>query len=593
MKINKSIKLFFIFFVINLLSFEKKYSCGISLVRLKKPIDYYSEKYGDSSWGTKKLLALMERQRNRGQDGAGISVLKFNVPDGHEYFKTLKSVESDALGDVTKQIFKNPSSFIGEIALGHIRYSTHSGLQVAYCQPFLREHYFPESTFAIAGNFNMTNTDYLLKKLKEKGIFFTNKSDTQAILHSIAYNIDTEFNVLDLMDAIKKSSAEWDGGYLFCGVIGNGNIFILRDPAGIRPGYILINDEVMAVASERIALMETFNAKKEDIQQLTPGDIVLIKKNGEILEESFCKKVPETQCSFERIYFSKFNDPDIYQERKALGKNLAQKVLDKIGCNLEKAVFTYVPNSSVCAFLGLIEEVQNLVSQDKRFVSKKVRSEYLIAKNQTVRNFITPEENRKSSVTQLYKMVEGVVGNEDILIVVDDSIVRGTTLRDALIPRLIELNPKKIILVSSCPPIMYPDCYGIDMSQLGKFIAFNAALSLLKEHGKEKILDDINKLCLAQKDLPINLVQNFVSHIYNQFTTEELLKKIAQLVTPSNSKWQGSIEVIYQDLNGLHNAIPNFTGDWYFSGNYPTPGGFKVLNNSYIKWYVGDDSRSY
>lgn len=514
------------------------------------------------------------------------------------------------------------SPFIGEAILGHLRYATHSGSQIQYCQPFVRSHAVPFCQLAIAGNFNLTNTSDLFYQLNDWGLALSSQSDTQVILSLIGHHLDQIYASqcvasndhvphptakLDFSEALKRAAAVWDGGYVFCGLAGTGDVFACRDPAGIRPCYCLINEEVVAIASERVALMEVFDVAEDKIVALRPGHILLVQRSGEITETRFKEALPERQCSFERIYFSKATDPQIYQERKALGKNLAQQVWETIGGDIEHTVFTYVPNSSVSAFQGLVEEIEHLSrramiqeiqekhlssEQIEKLLSVPLRAEAIITKNQKVRTFISSAQKRKNQLSQLYEVTGGIVKSEDTLVVVDDSIIRGVTLRDFLVRKLIKLNPKKIIIVSSAPPAMYPDCYGIDMSQLGNFVAFQAAIALLKERKQEKVLDEVHALCAQQESLPAAQKLNAVKKIYDLFTLEEISAKVAKLITPS-SPWRGSIQVIYQSLDGLHRSMPGFSGDWYFSGDYPTPGGFNVLNNSYLKWYRGDHSRSY
>jgi amidophosphoribosyltransferase len=619
------------------------HECGVALVRLNQPISYYVEHYKDPAWGVKKLMMLMEKQRNRGQDGAGIAIVKCNMPSGKEYVHHLRSASSNAVDHLFEQViadlkevpldletdWKNSSHFIGEVMLGHLRYATHSGIDLKYCQPFVRPHGMPCRHMALAGNFNMTNTPNLLKQLEQYGIALTSDSDTQVILDTIAYHLDMEYervlrdhapikdskvisNHIDLAKVMQNSAKEWDGGYLFCGILGNGDLFVVRDPAGIRPGYYVYNENVFAVASEKIALMDTFGLIEEDILPVQPGSILILKQNATLLEKQFTQPLIKRECSFERIYFSKANDPQIYKERKALGKNVAASVFEEIHGDLAHTIFTYVPNSSLAAFQGLTEEIAHLASQnflsmikddmEKGIVSLKgitklaglqPRIEYLISKNQRIRTFISSDQIRKTLVAQLYEVTKGIVTPEDTLVLIDDSIIRGITLKESLIKKLIELNPKKIVIVSSAPPVFYPDCYGIDMSQLGRFVAFQAAISLLKDRGQADVLEKVKRACLNQKGMPVSQVKNVVKEIYDQFSLEEIAQKIAELVTPSDMPWNGSIKIIYQSLEGLHRAIPEYNGDWYFSGNYPTPGGFEVLNTSYLKWSEGSDARSY
>lgn len=580
---------------------EVQHECGIALVRLRKPISYYIEKHNDPTWGIRKLLLLMEKQRNRGQDGAGVAVMKFDMPQKQEYLAHYRQAKENALDylveDVMKDIqhihltpgqrideiaLKQTSSFVGEALLGHLRYATYSGLSLDCCQPFLRSHYIPSCQFALAGNFNMTNTNDLLARLNELGISLTNGSDTLVILNAIAYQLDQAFlrSEHDIAKVLQEATIGWDGGYVLCGIIGNGTLFACRDPAGIRPGYALINEEVIAIASERAALVEAFDVPFADLVPIAPGHVLTVTKEGAISETPFTSILPERACAFERIYFSKANDPDIYQERKALGRELAPKILDALGGSLDHTIFSYVPNSSISAFQGVIEGVAHLSG-------KCPRVEYIIAKNQKIRTFISSEQIRKSLVRQLYEVTQGIIGPEDTIVVIDDSIIRGTTLQESLLPKLIQLNPKKIIIVSSAPPVLYPDCYGIDMSQLDRFIAFKAALSLLKETGQTHLLHETMQACIE------GIESNPIQKIYAPFSLEELSCKIGELVTPPHTQWKGELQILYQSADGLKKALPNFSGDWYFHGDYPTPGGFQVVKKSFMNWYQGTDTRSY
>jgi amidophosphoribosyltransferase len=567
------------------------HECGVALVRLKKPLSFYPE----PSWGINKLMTLMEKQRNRGQDGAGIAVVKCQTPAGKEYMHHLRSIAPNAVDHLFEQVIVGlkETTFIGEAMLGHLRYATHSGIDVRLCQPFIRPHGMPGRHFALAGNFNMTNSSELMDDLQGFGVMPTSTSDTQIILDTLAYHLDAEYEIhqcknsqqLDIAKVLQNAAKRWDGGFVFCGILGNGDAFVCRDPAGIRPGYYISNDAVFAVASEKVALMDTFNVKEHEVFAVQPGTILVFKPETGLTQNRFAPSLPIKECTFERIYFSKANDPQIYRERKALGKNLAESVYNAIGGDLANTVFTFVPNSSLIAFQGLVEEISHL--------SHQPRIEYLITKNQRIRTFISSDQIRKTLVAQLYEVTKGIVTPEDTLVVIDDSIVRGVTLKESLVKNLIELNPKKIIFVSSAPPVIYPDCYGIDMSQIGRFVAFQAAVALLKERGEDEILENVRKACLNQKELPASQMQNFVKQIYEKLTPEEIAQKVSKLITPHTPEWHGTIEVIYQSLEGLHRAIPHFKGDWYFSGNYPTPGGFKVLNASYLNWIEGSDLRSY
>ncbi len=645
---SRGLKLNLWFLVFSLVFCNSVHACGVAFVRLRKPIPYYATQYKDPAWGLKKLLTLLEKQRHRGQDGAGIAVIKFDMPAGQEYLQRLRFASKNGLDNIYEQAmqdvlgidraqdlatWKKTSNYLGEVMLGHIRYATHSGLEINYCQPFVRSHSIASRNISFAGNFNMTNTNQLLEQLQEWGLSPTSDSDTQIVLDSFTYQLDHEYDSmlkqnkvsgrkavesasqnLDLLKVLRNSAANWDGGYVFCGMLGNGDAFCCRDPAGIRPGYYYSNNDVFAVASERVALMDTFDAAAEEVFELRPGYAVIIKKNGEILNASFTNELEPRQCTFERIYFSKANDPQIYLERKALGRKLAQRVYDEIGGDLEHTVFSYVPNSSLPAFQGLVDEIAQLsgknnfrileknidkqtnvsnLSEIEQLMQTNVRSEALVAKNQKMRTFISSDQERIELGNRLYEVTQGIVKPEDTLVIVDDSLVRGTTFRDLLMKKLTSLNPKKIILVISAPPVMYPDCYGIDMSQIGKFVAFQAAVDILKDKNKDYVLNEVRTLALAQNKLPANKQQNVVKKIYADIKQPELEQKIAQLITPTNMAWKGEFKVVFQTIDGLHQAMPNFTGDWYFTGEYPTQGGYKVLNTAYLNWLEGLGSRSY
>jgi len=612
---------------------EIAHECGVALVYLRKPLSYYAEHYLDPCWGTKKLLTLIDKQKNRGQDGAGIAVAKLHMPTSGDCLSQLRAAGNSAAKEIIEQVLhslatlsaqlpsdettlKEASPFIGEVLLGHVRYATHSAHSIEYCQPLVHPHVHANCHFALAGNFNMSNTQELLDQLKNWGIVPINGSDTQAVLNMIAYYLDkaeaTESTVpLDLAHILRLASKQWDGGYLFCGILATGDAFACRDPAGIRPGYYFINEEVVAIASEKAALMETFNLPSSAIHPIKPAHVLIMPQSGEIEEKIFTEPLAERQCVFERIYFSRPNDPDIYQERKALGKQLAPKVLKAIGGDLDHTIFTYVPNSSLLAFQGLVEEITHLARQSlvetlkkcwqegfldeealQKLEHQEAKVEYLIAKNQQLRTFINQDESRSRLIASLYEITREIVTPETTLVAIDDSIVRGTTLRESLIRQLANLHPKKVIIVSSAPPVLYPDCYGIDMSQIDRFIAFQAAVALLQERGQAKILEEVRARCEEALEHPPQAL-NRVEQIYAPFSLEELSAKITELVTPSDLKEKGFIQIIYQSVEGLHQAIPHFSGDWYFTGNYPTLGGYSMLNKSYLNWCNQKDVRSY
>lgn len=633
------------------------HECGLAVLRLRKPLSYYTERYGDPAWGLRRLYLLMEKQRNRGQDGAGIAVVKFDMPEGDPYLVRARSAGRNPIDSVFRVAMKGLASVrrkvengkfneikakrrmehLGELYLGHLRYGTHAGHSKSNCHPYVRRNNVPSRNLAIAGNFNMTNSRELFEKLVEFGLHPVGDSDTQVILEKIGYSLDLEHDHLratmgpgslrslegtqlaeaisediDLGRVLRKAARHWDGGYVFGGLVGNGDAFICRDPAGIRPAFYYVDDEVLAVASERAALVTVFDVKPEDVKAVTPGHVLTIKRTGEILEESFVDPLPLRQCTFERIYFSRGNDRDIYRERKELGKQLAPRVYEALGGDLEHAVFSFIPNTAESAYMGLIEELERLTREEaaeklwkkiqdgsiqrsdlKKLLNGHPRLEKAAHKDQKLRTFITRDDGRGDIVSHVYDITPDVVKPEDTLVVLDDSIVRGTTLRDSIVTMLSRLNPKRIIIVSSAPPIMYPDCYGIDMSQLGRFIAFEAAIALLRERGQEAIIEEVEQRCHEQRDLPPTQMKNHVAKLYEPFTLDEISQKVASLIRSRHLQWPGTLELIYQSVDGLHAAMPEHSGDWYFTGDYPTPGGFRVLNTAYLNWRRNDDSRAY
>jgi len=595
------------------------HECGVALVCLRKPLDGYD----DCAWGARKVCALIKEQSNRGQDGAGIATLQFDMQPGKRYLHRLREAGDNAIDTLLNTVFaqlqhvslmqpvqeaKEQCEFLAERYLGHVRYATHSNNGLRCCQPYVCKNSVATKNFALAGNFNMTNCQQLCDHLQELGLAPTSAADTHIILEMLSYYLKQEhvmlaqrhadltpkalteavMQELDIVQVVRNASKLWDGGYVFAGIVGNGDAFICRDPAGIRPGFVYIDDDVIAAASERSALVNSFNIEPAMVRELKPGFILVIKRDGSYYEEKFASLLPERQCSFERIYFSRSCDPAIYEERKLLGKNLACAILDALEHNTDNAVFTYVPNSSEAAFIGLVEQINNIQIAHNKL---SVRVEKLIYKNQRLRTFIA--SNRNDLVSRLYTTTRGCTSCHDTLVVVDDSIVRGTTLRESLMKELIKLNPKKIIIVSSAPPVLYPDCYGIDMSQIGSFVGFQAAVALLKEQGIAYILEDVYQQCMAQKDTVPTEMINYVNVLYAPFTQQQLCDKIAHLVRPKDCTWHGEIQIIYQAIDGLHAAMPGYQGDWYFTGNYPTPGGNKVLNTSYIQWYQGSMERAY
>jgi amidophosphoribosyltransferase len=600
------------------------HECGFALVRLRKSLYYYQEKYTDISWGGKKLCALIEEQRHRGQDGAGVAVMKFNMPAGKSYIKRFRNADAHAIDIVLNTLLtkfslipdswsqsicetelKTSHEFLGEVYLGHVRYGTHSTNDVHCCQPYICKNSIASESFMLAGNFNMTNSQELCDQLVCYGLTPTATADTYLVMELINYYLRQEHaraksevdliknkteiisKKIDIVRVIHDAFAHMDGGYVFAGCLGNGDIFVCRDPAGIRPGFFYIDDEVFAAASERAALMNVFGVNADHIQEVEPGHVLIIKQDGSLTQHQFIPLLPIRQCSFERIYFSKVNDPVIYEGRKRLGKNLAERVFEILGPDIINAVFTYIPNSSESAFIGFVEELQRVCG------NTPVRVEKLVHKNQHLRTFITNDRDRCNLVARLYSTTKGIITPHDTLVVIDDSIVRGTTLRKSIIKELINLQPKQIIFVSSAPLVLYPDCYGIDMSQIGSFIAFQAMVELLKEEGKSYLFEEIANKCEAQKYFPVNEMINYVQELYKNCSKEALEHRIATMIRPKDLPWSGNIQIVYQSIKGLHAALPDYSGDWCFTGNYPTPGGYKVLNTSYLRWYKGCDMRAY
>ncbi len=633
------------------------HDCGLALVRLRKPLHYYQDVHGDAAWGLRKTYLLMQKQYNRGQDGAGLGVVKFDMPAGEQFMLRVRSdrhnaiervfdaitSDTEILGDspVTvdnEQAMKSRCEFLGEACLGHLRYGTHSGNAMAHCHPLVRKGNVASRNIALAGNFNMTNAPQLFQRLLEFGLNPVGDSDTQVILEKFSHFLDQEHEQLsramgaeslhglegrtlaervsqdlDVARVLRNAARYFDGGYVFAGLIGNGDAFICRDPAGIRPGFVLITDEVVAAASERGALANVFDTDPDDIRPIPPGHAIVIKRDGRIIEEPMTEPLPIRQCTFERIYFSRGNDPEIYRERKKLGANLAPRILNLLGDDIERAIFSYIPNTAETAYLGLLEAIggalrkraadavwariqDGTVQADDldKLTSVRVRAELIAHKDQRLRTFITHDAARRDLVEHIYDITRGLIDVDDTLVVLDDSIVRGTTLRESIVTTLSRLSPKRIVVASSAPPIMYPDCYGIDMSQLGRFIAFEAAIALTRDRGNESILDDVEARCLEQAEWEPRRMVNQVRAIYDQFTLVELSAKIAELVRPPGMEWSGRFDVVYQDVEGLRSAMPDYTGDWYFTGDYPTPGGFAVLNRAYLNWRRGDAAaRSY
>lgn len=633
------------------------HECGLAFVRLRKPLHYYQEVHGDAAWGLRKTYLLMQKQYNRGQDGAGLGVVKFDMPPGEQFLLRIRSDRHNAIERVfdvisadtevlehepltldNERSLKCRCEFLGEVYIGHLRYGTHSGNAIANCHPLIRKTNVASRTLALAGNFNMTNAPQLFQQLLEYGLSPAGDNDTQVILEKISHFLDQEHEHLaramgpeslqglegralaeavsrdlDVGRVLRRAAQYWDGGFVFAGLIGNGDAFVCRDPAGIRPGFVLVTDEVVAAASERGALANVFDVDPDEISPIEPGHAVVVKRGGEVQDVAFTDPMPLRQCTFERIYFSRGNDPEIYKQRKSLGAALGPRILEVLGEDLDRSVFSYIPNTAETAYLGLLETIGGTLRQraadvvwDKiqsgsveasdlaALTSVRVRAELIAHKDQRLRTFITHDSARRDLVGHIYDITRGLVGEDDTLVVLDDSIVRGTTLRESIITILSRLNPHRIVVASSAPPIMYPDCYGIDMSQLGRFIAFEAAVALLHDRGDIRVLDDVEERCLEQADRDPSKMVNHVAAIYERNTLAELSAKIAELVRPADLPWKGELDIIYQDIDGLRSAMAGYTGDWYFTGDYPTPGGYAVLNRAFLNWRRGKrEERAY
>ncbi|MEL6864011.1 MAG: amidophosphoribosyltransferase [Bacteroidota bacterium] len=630
------------------MSDQIKHECGIALVRLLKPLDYYHKKYGTALYGINKLRLLMQKQRNRGQDGAGIATIKLDPKPGSRYISRKRSIKPNYLDDLFIKIYdnfrslkpeklndpkwlKNHKPFIGELLLGHLRYGTHGRNNMESCHPFLRQNNWISRNLVLAGNFNMTNVDELFEELIGFGQYPKEKSDTVTVLEKIGHFLDDEvqrlhtwykpegytnleindfiFHNLDIQRMLRRASKRFDGGYVMAGLIGHGDAFVMRDPSGIRPAYYYTDHEVAVVASERPAIQTAFDVHISKVEELQPGHALIIRRNGNISEDPYIDQLERKSCSFERIYFSRGTDRDIYLERKKLGEQLTKTVMKAIKNDLKNTVFSFVPNTAETSFLGLVEGIHKRLDHIKKkqildlgpdlkpkklekILAVKPRVEKLAVKDAKLRTFITEDASRNELVSHVYDVTYGIVQNEkDTLVLIDDSIVRGTTLKNSILKIMSRLRPKKIIIVSSAPQIRYPDCYGIDMSRMKDFIAFRALVELLKEHGKEHLLKETYKRCKAQLALPIEKVQNELIPLYETFSYEQISAKIAEIVTPENIK--PKIEVIYQTIEGLHNACPNHLGDWYFSGQYPTPGGNLVVNKAFINYMEKKNARAY
>jgi len=627
------------------MSDQIKHECGIAMIRLLKPLEFYREKYGTSFYGLNKMYLLMEKQHNRGQDGAGLANIKLDVEPGARYISRYRSNSNKPIQDIfdhvhgrfeeltggdadklaNPQWLKENAPFSGELFLGHLRYGTYGGNSIEACHPFLRQNNWMTRNLVVAGNFNMTNVDEQFNLLIDLGQHPKKKADTVTVLEKIGHFLDEENEVLfqkykrlgypnreitkmiskniNVRNILLRSAHDFDGGYAMCGLIGNGDAFVLRDPNGIRPAFYYQDDEIVVVASERPVIQTAFDLKVDQVKEITPGHGLIIKKDGAVSMDMIREPGEKLSCSFERIYFSRGSDKDIYQERKTLGKLVVPRILKAIDADLDNTVFSFIPNTAEVSFYGMAQGLEEFHSERKiteiarikddeeglrKLLNERVRIEKVAIKDATLRTFITQDSDRDELVAHVYDITYGTIRRgKDNLVVIDDSIVRGTTLKHSILKILDRLGPKKIVVVSSAPQIRYPDCYGIDMSLLQDFIVFQAALALLKETGKEGILKEVYDLCVADKVNPINHVQK----VYAPFTDDQLSAKCAELLKPADLN--ADLEIIFQSIDALHEACPNHRGDWYFSGNYPTNGGNRVVNKAFMNFYEGKRERAY
>ena len=624
---------------------ELKHECGVVMVRLLKPLEYYQYKYGSWMWGLNKLYLLMEKQHNRGQEGAGMACVKLHASSGEEYMFRERAIGTNAISEIFNTIHHHYSSlkkeqlqdallaeqtlpFAGELYMGHLRYSTTGKSGLDYIHPFLRRNNYRAKNLAVCGNFNLTNVDEIFACISAEGQHPRKYADTYIILEQLGHRLDREVERLyeecrsegwkgreltarieeriDFRNVLQTSSPQWDGGYVICGITGSGDSFAVRDPWGIRTAFYYLDDEVMVLASERPVIQTALNVPMETIHELQPGEAIILDKFGKMRLAQINPPQKLRVCSFERIYFSRGGDKDIYNERKRLGQNLTPSILQAIDYDMEHTVFSFIPNTAEVAFYGMLEGLDNYLNQLKiqeiealghhlhhneleRILSMRVRSEKVAIKDIKLRTFITEGNTRKDLAAHVYDITYGSLRPDiDNLVIIDDSIVRGTTLKQSIIGILDRLRPRKIVIVSSSPQVRYPDYYGIDMSSMDQFIAFRAAIELLKEQGKEDIITNVYQHCKAQEHLPKEQMRNYVKAIYEPFTDEQISTKTAQLLTPEST--QADVKIIYQTLDGLHEACPNHTGDWYFSGDYPTSGGLKLLNKAFIDYIENEKS---
>lgn len=627
-----------------------KHECGIALLRLKKPLEYYKEKYGTAFYGVQKMYLLMEKQHNRGQDGAGLASIKLDVAPGERYISRIRSNQAQPIQDVFAQInsrineemeqhpeYQNDVAmqkakipYIGELFLGHVRYGTFGKNSIESVHPFLRQNNWMHRNLIVAGNFNMTNVKELFEDLVRLGQHPKEMADTVTVMEKIGHFLDDEVTdlyqqckndglskreaspviaeKLNIGRILRRASKNWDGGYAMAGLLGHGDAFVTRDPAGIRPAFYYQDDEIVVVASERPVIQTVFNVPFEAIQEITPGHAIIIKKDGRVIDEQIREALPLKACSFERIYFSRGSDAEIYQERKNLGKLIMPAVLEAVDNDTDNTVFSYIPNTAETSFYGMVEAANDFLNQRKindilankeslsaeklqEILSVKLRSEKIAIKDVKLRTFITEDSSRDDMVAHVYDVTYGVVKPTDNLVIIDDSIVRGTTLKQSIIKMLDRLQPKKLVIVSSAPQIRYPDCYGIDMAKLEGLVAFRAAMALLKERNLYHIVEEVYQKSKAQEHFHDSEVVNYVKEIYAPFTDQEISDKIAEMLTEETVN--AEVKIIFQTVENLHKACPKNLGDWYFTGNYPTDGGNRVVNRAFMNFYEGKDARAY
>ena len=630
------------------MSDQINHECGLALIRLLKPLDFYKKKYGSSTYGLNKLYLMLEKQHNRGQDGAGFASVKLDVNPGYRFMHRERSASQNPIQEIfnrsnnriAQEKEKNPnwsmeslkknSAHVSELFLGHVRYGTFGQNSVEAVHPFLRQNNWMHRNLIVAGNFNMTNNKQLFNDLVKLGQHPKEMSDTVTVMERIGHFLDDAVGEkyeklkkegvskieastiigeeLDLIEILKKASKDWDGGFVIGGLVGHGDAFILRDPAGIRPAYYYKDDEVLVVASERPVIKTVFNTPKDTIKVLGPGNGLVIKKSGKLIIKNVLKPVEKKSCSFERIYFSRGSDIKIYNERKKLGRLVFPQILKSVENDLKNTVFSYIPNTAEVSFFGLVHEAQDYMNEIaekkiieegsnisreklKKLLSYRPRIEKVAIKDAKLRTFITDDSSRDELVKHVYDVTYGSIKNTDNLVIIDDSIVRGTTLQKSIIKMLDRLSPKKIIIVSSAPQIRYPDCYGIDMARMGDLIAFRAAIQLIKDSKNDDIIEKVYKKCVDENKKDVNEIKNLVTEIYNPFSDDQISSKISQMLKEKDIK--ADVEVIYQSIDNLHKACPDDLGDWYFSGDYPTPGGNKVVNQAFINYYEGSNSRAY